>query len=343
MSRTFKKPRTAYYKQAILGNNQQLSDLLQLALLSEECKFPIPDKRHYKPNINSENFYFLNEVSQLNGMIYGELIYIEKNKFQTVIRFESGAKRYPTRTVTVDDVNDNNTDETLSEQISQHPKEFVDNTLYFGIAGNHVAVIQSSSIKINRLNEYLNFLLGENGANLLVGNIILFKDMPSREAKEILKKKPAKAVKISQKIEAANEQQTSNTQGFKSANFSFSDEKSGLFKAVIKELGLDNKLSKKLKENLKDDNLFIDITLRIKGKVSDASDSGQKVIDTIATSLVNLDDEDFSVQYEGGGSMKGDEFRQTKIIKIETFDDGINHMQLRAELFQFLKENMTET
>ncbi|MFW2176649.1 MULTISPECIES: hypothetical protein [unclassified Moraxella] len=338
MSRSFKKSRTVYYKQAIVGKNQQLSDLLQQALLDENCKFPIPDNRHYKNNANSEDFYFLNEVSVLNGMIYGELIYIEKNKFQTIISFEDGVKRYPTRLVTVDDVN--NTTET---NLNQYQKEFIENTLYFGITGNHVAVIQSSSIRINRLSEYLNYLLGESGANLLGGNIILFKDMPSQQAKDIFREKPAKSVKLSQKIEASNEQQPKNITGFKSANFSFNNERSGLFNAVIQELGLDKKLSKKLKDNLQDDNLFIDITLRIKGKVSETSESGQTIIDTIATSLVNLDDEDFRVEYEGGGSLRGDEFRQTKIIKVETFDDGINHIQLRADLFQFLKENISDS
>lgn len=330
-----KKTRTAYYKQAIIKGSKPLGELLHKAFLEENCKFEMTENRHFCPNPSSGDYYVLNEISSYKGMFYGELVYIEKNKSQTILQVKKGVQRYKQATVTVDDV-------SLSEDaIDSYQKEFVDNTLYFGVFENHLVVIQTTSLKINRLGEYLNHLLGAEGADVLNDSIILFKDRPSVEARKQLAKKPAKQVKISQQLLTKPDIDT-ETQGFKTASFTLDTSKSSLGLAFLNSLNLDEKLTSKLAHTLEDDNLYVDVVLRQKGRKGKISDAGQELIDTVATSFVNLDDEDFEIAYEGG-KLTGKDFRIHSKIRVETFKTGINHIQLKKDFFAFLEDNISDS
>ena len=334
MAASTKKTRTAYYKQAILKSSKTLNELLHKVFIEESSQFKMTENRHFCPNPNSGDYYVLNEVSSYNGMFYGELVYIEKGKYQTILQVKSGVQRYQQAIVTVDDVS---LDEDLVES---YQKEFIDNTLYFGVFDNHLVVIQTTSLKINRLGEYLNHLLSTEYADVLDDSIILFKDRPSIEARKQLAKKPAKQVKISQQL-LTRPNINHERQGFKTANFTLDSSKSDIGRAILNSLNLDKKFNSKLAHTLEDDNLYIDVVLRRKGNKGKISDAGQELIDTVATSFVNLADEDFEIVYEGG-KLTGKEFRLHTKIKVETFKTGVNHTQLKKDFFAFLEDNISD-
>lgn len=340
MARSNTKTKTAYYKKAILKDNKKLSDLLIKAFVSHQAMFRTPSSRHFNPNVNTEDFFVLNEVSMLEGMFYGELVYIERDKHQTILRVEKDVPRYTQRTVTVDDVQ--------LTGFENHEKEFVENTLYFGVFENHVVIIQSSSVRINKLRDYLNYMLGETKADLLDDSIILFQDKPSREAKDLLADSPAKTVKISQQVTATpaliDDSSNSNSiTGYKSASFTFDSKQSGIWSSIVKHLKLDKRTVSKLKDTLVDDNLYVDIVLRRKqGGNKGISESGQELMNTVATSFSNLADEHFEIELQDGSKLTGEQYRLSKKIKVEVINDGINHLKLKNEFFEFLEKNITD-
>lgn len=338
MSKGKLKPRTAYYKQAIITGDKKLSVLLKSALIGESCTFNLPETRHYKPNRNSDDFYVLNEVSMQNEMLYGELVYIEKDKYQTILKLEPGASIYKQTTVTVDDVDLKDIED---ENITSYQKEFVENTLYFGVFENHVVVIQTTSLKINRLRDYLDWLLSSEKNDLLDGSIILFKDKPSIEARKKLASEPAKQVRISQQV-LAKPITNSNTQGFKSASFTFDAARSGIWQSIVESLNLEKQLGSKLANTLEEDNIYIDVVLRRKRSKGNISDAGQSLVDTVATSFVNLSDEDFEITYKGG-TLTGKDFRLHETIKVQTFKDGVNHLKLKKDFYDFLMRHITDS
>jgi len=336
LSKKQHKPRTAYYKIAKIGNNLLLSSLLSKAFTEENCKFPKPVNRHYIPVHGSEDFYVLNNVSTLKGMFFGELVFIEKDKFQTVIQMDDALDIYKTTTVTVDNVNIEGLNE---KEIQNFKKEFVDSTLYFGVTGNHIAVIQSPAIKTKHLAEYLAYMLGEHQANLLSDKVIIFKDIPSEEAKKQQKKHKPKSVKISQHLVPNPKADNSSGQ---SANFSLDGSNNKLWDAITESLGLTNQASKKLKQNMRGDNFIVDIVLRIKGQTKDVSDSGQQLLDTISTSLSNLDDDDYEIEYAGGAKLTAGQFRLKKNIRLEIINNSVNHIKLMNDLYDFLEANISD-
>lgn len=344
MARSNTKSKTAYYKKAILKDDKKLGDLLIKAFVEDQAKFDTPSSRHFSPNANTEDFFVLNEVSMLDNMFYGELVYIERDKHQTVLRVEKDVPRYTQQTVTVDDVQ--------LTGFENHEKEFVENTLYFAVFENHVVIIQSSSVRVNKLRDYLNYMLGEDQADLLDGSILIFQDKPSREAKDLLADSPAKAVKISQQIIATpvisspntNSSSSHSTTGFKSASFTFDSNQSGIWSSIVKHLKLDKQTASKLKDTLADDNLYVDVILRRKqGGNKTISESGQELMNSIATSFSNLADEDFEIELQDGGKLTGEQYRLSKKIKVEVFKDGINHLKLKADFFDFLEKNITDS
>lgn len=337
MSKKQHKPKTAYYKIARIDNKLLLSFLVSKAFVEEDCKYPKPVNRHYSPTSNLEDFYVLNYISSYKNMIYGELVFIEKDKFQTIIQMDDNLKTYKTTTVTVDNVNIEETDE---ENIQNYKKEFVESTLYFGITGNHLAVIQSTSIKTKQLVEYLNYMLGEHQANLLGDKIITVRDMPSEEAREKQKKHQPKAVKISQHLVANPKESVTDD---KTASFSLEGSDNKLWEAITESLGLTKRQSKKLKENINGDNFIVDIVLRIKGQTKNVSNSGQQLIDTISTSLTNLDDDDYEIEYVGGAKLTAGEFRLKKLIRLEIINSSVNHNKLKKDLFDFLESNISDS
>lgn len=335
MAVSTKKTRNAYYKQAIIKGSRTLNEILHEVFLAESGQFKMTESRHFCPNPSSGDYYVLNEISSHKGMFYGELVYIEKDKHQTILQVESNVSRYKQAVVTVDNIS------LSGDEVESYQKEFVDNTLYFGVFENHLVVIQTTSLKINRLGEYLNRLLGTQCADVLDDSIILFKDIPSAEARRKLAEKPAKKVKVSQQL-LTRPETSSGTQGFKSANFTLDTSNSNIGRAILNSLNLGNKIDSKLAHTLEEDNLYIDVVLRRKGNKGKISDAGQELIDTVATSFVNLADEDFEIIYEDG-KLTGKEFRSHKKIKVVTFDTGIDHIQLQKDFFAFLEENITDS
>lgn len=345
MARSNLKLKTAYYKKAVLKGDESLSNLLIKAFSGSQAKFKKPSSRHFRPNVNTEDFFVLNEVSMLNNMFYGELVYVERDKYQTVLRVEKDVSLYTQQTVTVDDVK--------LTGFENHEKEFVENTLYFGVFENHVVIIQSSSVRVNKLRDYLNHMLGEDRADLLDGSILIFQDKPSREAKDLLADSPAKAVKISQQIVATpvvtdptinNSINSHSTIGFKSASFTFDSNQSGLWSSIVEHLKLDKHTASKLKDTLVDDNLYVDVVLRRKqGGNKTISESGQELMNSIATSFSNLAGEDFEIELQDGGKLTGEQYRLSKKIKVEVFKNGINHLKLKTDFFDFLERNITDS
>lgn len=332
------KTKTAYYKRAIIKGDKKLGNLLQKAFIDSTARHKIPSLRHFHPNTNSEDFYVLNEASMLENMFYGELMFVEKDKRQTILKVEKDVSIYKQRQVTVDDFS--------HKDFIGHDKEFVENTLYFGVFEDHVVVIQSTSLKINRLSDYLNYILGENQADVLEDSIILFQDKPSEKAKKVLAQTPAKTVKISQQILATPVGVNSSEPvlGFKSAGFTFDSKQSGLWTSIAKHLKLDKLAKAKLKDTLEDESIYVDVVLRRKrGGNKTLSESGQDLMNTIATSFANLTDEDFEIGLKGGGKLTAKDYRLSDTIKLETFEEGINSERLKKDFFNFLEKNITDS
>lgn len=332
------KTKTAYYKRAVIKGDKKLGGLLQKAFIDVTAKYKNPSLRHFHPNVSSEDFYVLNEAAMFKNMFYGELMYVEKDKRQTILKVEKDVSIYKQRQVTVDDFS--------HKDFIGHDKEFVENTLYFGVFENHVVVIQSTSLKINRLSDYLNYILGESKTDLLGDSIILFQDKPSEEAKKILAKTPAKTVKVSQQILATpvGNNSSESVLGFKSAGFTFDSKQSGLWTSIAKHFKLDKQAASKLKDTLEDESIYVDVVLRRKrGGNKTLSESGQDLMNTIATSFANLADEDFEIGLQGGGKLTAKDYRLSDKIKLEAFNNGINSERLKKDFFDFLEKNITDS
>ena len=162
-------------------------------------------------------------------------------------------------------------------------------------------------------------------------------DTISEAAQEKIKAQPVKALRIGSEISSEQTHQTvsaeqtidSQSVGFKIKD---NDPLSKMFVDMLKGKGLANL---PLDESLDHANLKLSLTLTYSRKTSA---SGQRVIDTIASSLRHSEDADFEIEFADKSTLKGGELRVSGNLSIKKTGANFDREDMRAQLLGWLKD-----
>lgn len=186
------KHKKIYYKQAqIAGTQLNLSDMLYKALLSTESTRKKVSSREESIG-SSGDMRFINFYENYNGMFFSQFISVEAGKVQSYLHIDKESETYP-----INPINLELLDKKPKKELEKLRREFLDSILYFGVIGNHIAIIQSSSLRARQLESYLNWFLGSSCCNILPDNTpIILTDAINEEMRKRISQSPAKEITV---------------------------------------------------------------------------------------------------------------------------------------------------
>ncbi|MFK7319096.1 hypothetical protein ABBZ93_18745 [Acinetobacter baumannii] len=327
------KPRVAHYKKCKISGKKTLQQMLQETLIVEESLWSKAVNRQEIVNINSEDFFFINHKSEHQEMLFAELLFVEKGKAQSFMHIDPSSEEFEIKPFTVDNLPDEEQSEDKKENTQ---KEFVDSVLYFGVIENHVALIQSRSIRSRHLEQHLGWLLGNNVSSALPkDSALILSDVPDPQTHQKLAKSPAKKLHIGTDVRGVTDHKLlAPTEQIKTESMVFKVQSKIV--NVLKEItGIDIS-DLELKDSLDDANLKLKVVLTYDRKTSEC---GQFVLDSVASSMRHMEDEDFQIELSNGAILKGGELKISSTIKVETINGSVNRNGVKNELYKWLKQN----
>jgi hypothetical protein len=329
------KNKTIHYKSVFITGDIILQDALKKAL-SKDGTAAKPANRQQKINNDDTAVIFINRFSEHNGMTFGQLVILETGRQQPFITVDDDAEYYSIDSLASEKIPESKPDadesisaEQIKEETARKRREFLDSMLYFGVVGNHMVVMQSSSLRSRELEAHLSWLLGTCTTIVPANSMLVLKDKPAESVYQKMQAKPVKSIKLGAPLTskvhndpsapAVSRTETTETEETHASKVRFVPQgmAASILKAALPE-GFLEKLD--LHDSLDDANIHVALEITYLRKTTKI---GQTVIDSVATSLRHMPESDVVINLQGGGKIRGDELKLSGSISVKTTDKGL--------------------
>ncbi|HCJ7469424.1 TPA: hypothetical protein NVL73_003440, partial [Acinetobacter baumannii] len=197
MTKKLTRRRKVYYKSVVMPSaKNNLQELLQLALQEGSLVYLAKD-RHQLINSSSKDFILLNHHTTYNGMLFGQLVFVEYDVTKTFLTLDETTQEYSIEPFDMAKIQ-GKTSGTKTEDLKN---QFINSILYFGVFENHLVLMQSPALKANHLEDYLKWLLSNAGL-FDATEFLSLSDKVNEESQKILKKNPAKSLRIGANLDS---------------------------------------------------------------------------------------------------------------------------------------------
>ncbi|MFG7352953.1 hypothetical protein ACGMNB_18450 [Shewanella oncorhynchi] len=326
------KRRTINYKLVKISDHlPTLQDMLAKTLLDKSSQFHLAANRRESLTENDKSFRFINRfVSYEPEMLMCQIVQFEEGRSQMTIIINDEDEMFEVNPISAQTLNksQSDTDKTTTE--------FLESMLYFGVMGNHMVMMGSLSLKSKELERHLNWYL-KTLTNEVKDKSVILSDKPTANALKQLEMSPAKSVEIGSDIvyEQKLEKYEKDVTEAKSIRWT----PSGLGASVLECLK-DNGYIPNLEfnETLDDANLQVSIEFKYNYKTTK---SGQRVLDTLSTSLRHMDKEDVKINLKGGGKIHGDDLKLSHQISVIFFEGKVDESSLYYQMRDWLYQKIS--
>ncbi|MFT6331218.1 MAG: hypothetical protein ACJAYN_003168 [Bermanella sp.] len=333
--KTEKRKKTIYYKRASFTTaGATLQSMLISALASSSPAAKAKFRREIL-NLDDESCRLINHHTDYSGMTFGQLVFFESGRSQTLITLDDDAEFYEINAITPNSI-DINKD---PKKTNQSKREFIDSLLYFGVLDNHVVILQSAALKARELETHLHWLLGTCTSYLDSNSALILKDKLTEETIQRMEKTPVKSVHLGTPLESKLE--TVNLDDEKPIEGTAKKVKwipCGMGVDVVRAALGENWFNRlELEDSLDEANLQVSLEITYLRKTTQ---NGQKMLDNIATSLRNLEESDVKVELYGGGTIKGSELKLSGGVNVKTNNGIVDESDLYHQMHAWIVEKV---
>ncbi|KYN81366.1 hypothetical protein ATY35_19960 [Vibrio cidicii] len=336
------KRRTINYKLVKLGNHPlTLQQMLEATLLDKKSKFHKATIRRESLTEDGNSFRFINRFTNYeNDMLLCQIVQFEQGLSQMTIVIDEDADMFEVNPISAKDIKQS----SVSKE-KRNATEFLESMAYFGVMGNHMVVMGSQALKSRDLERYLQWYLNTLTEQNISSAIIL-SDKPTAKAMKQLETSEAKSVSIGSDIlyeqEVTAMPDAPKTEAYEhdvTEAKSVRWRPSGLGADILELLKNNGYIGAfDLNETLDDANLQVSIEFKYSRKTTK---SGQKVIDTLSSSLRHLDKEDVKINLKGGGEIKGDDLKLSHQINLGFYEGKVDEPDLYYQMKKWLQSKIS--
>jgi len=314
------KTKTVHYKNAVITNTPEtLQELLKTAL-DKSGSIPKAFDREETIGLDDSNRRLINRHTSQNGMFFGQLVLFESGRGQPLIELNINTEFYQINSITTEFLKEGIKD--TSNDVSK--REFIDSILYFGVLDNHVMVLPSNALKARDLETHLNWLLTSRTNTLHEHSILHLQDKPTEETISKIMRSPVQKIVLGSKIETYGELDKERALKWKPKGIGAS-----ILEAIA---GHSWGKTVRLNDCLDESNLKVHLVVSYSRKTNT---SGQKVLDSIATSLRNSDEDDLLIKLHGGGTIKGKDLKLSGNLSVKTISGLIDESDLYLRMSEW--------
>lgn len=333
------RQKAIHYKRAAIANCEaDLQSILE-SIISADGTAPKVGMRREQitPSDSSSGYRLINRSSTYQTILFGQLILFEQGKSQALMTISDDVSFYDINAITSEQIK-LEADENVSDEHKEKIKrEFIDSILYFGVLKNHLIIVQSSALRSKDLETHLNWLIHSFGSSFSDDSILMLKDKPTEETIQKLEKNPVSKINLGS-VPIKSKHDTSveivitpnipvegNVQKVRKMKFMPTGKGGNILKAAFGEKWFDDL---KLEDSLDESNLQVNLEITYFRKTNK---DGQLLMDTLATSLRNMDEDDIEITLKGGGTIKGGDLKLSGSINVQ-YNNGLideNHLYLQ--------------
>lgn len=334
------RQKAIHYKRASLTNcTADLQSILESIISPDGTAAKVGLRREQiSPSDSMSGYRLINRSSTFKTILFGQLILFEQGRSQTLMTISDDVDFYDINAITSQQIKleaDENISQTEKDKIK---REFIDSILYFGVLNNHIIMVQSNSLRAKDLEIHLNWLIHSFGNSFSDDSILILKDKPTEETIQKLESNPVRKINLGS-VPVKNKDEnghitikpssigtkSQSLQQVRKMKFMPTGKGGSILKAAF---GEDWFKDLKLEDSLDDANLQVNLEITYFRKTSK---DGQLLMDTLATSLRNMDEDDIEISLKGGGTIKGGDLRLTGSINVQ-YNNGLideNHLYLQ--------------
>ncbi|MDE9483176.1 hypothetical protein [Xenorhabdus bovienii] len=336
--------KVVHYKRAVIQDcKSTLQEIIESIISKNGVAYKVSSRSEkITPSDPNGGYRLINKSESYKTVLFGQLILFEQGKSQALMTINDDVSYYDINAITSQQIK-LESDEPISEkQKSKIKREFIDSILYFGIFKNHFMVVQSNSLRVKDIENHLNWLI-RNFTDLLNDtNFLVLQDKPTEETIKKIENSPVKKISLGSvpitsklsdgqvSVENKTEPPMTGLKKVKRLKFMPSGKGGDIIKAAFGEGWFDDL---KLEDALDEANLQVNLEITYFRKTTK---SGQRVLDVLATSLRNLDDDDIKIELNGIGTITGKELRLSSPLNIQYNNGLIDENHLYLEMHRWL-------
>lgn len=269
---------------------------------------------------------FINSFVAQDGMIFGQMLFYEAGKDQTVVVLDDSIPEYPVESLPIPKRQDGKGQEVL------------ESVLYFGVLDNHVVLAQSQALRARDFENHLYWLFRRCTQVLEDDQVLVLSDQPSPKARDKIEQSPVKRVVLGASLESQQEEVEETTEVDHAKKIKFRPVGKA-FDVISAVLGDDWRKDVKLDEALDDANLQVNLEITY---IRKTTVTAHKLLDNIATSMRHAEPEDVKVLTDSGAVIKGDEIKLGAKLHVNTFNGIVDSTDMYREMHQWLEDRIKD-
>lgn len=315
MERTTKN---VWYKRvSIHGQKATLHSLLSSALKVR----PLARDRLMSIMDDSEQLG-INLFQSQGHLLFGQFLSFQPGQRQPIMTFDVNKTAFDLATIAAETSDDGK------------KREFIESIGYFGIVDNHLMIVQTKALLARDFEDYLLWLLCQATTTLAKGTMITLDDPAATTARKTAARKNIRGVTIGTQLHAVAAPAT--VEGDAVTKFVL---QGGAFEAIRNLLGTEifDKLS--LEDSLEEDNIELQLTVRVKGRRV-ASDDGQRFLQAVGRATRHMDTRDYAIELDRNGQLKGHDLKLHRTISVAVTQVGglIDETAMMTHMIAWLQE-----